>query len=63
MSGENIEYKERIKSLHFFIDKRIEELKPFDPPNIEYIRFINGLRFAVDWIENRSPLDIRKNDE
>jgi hypothetical protein len=53
MSGENIEYKERIKSLHFFIDKLTEELKPFDPPNIEYIRFIKGLRFAVDWIENR----------
>ena len=53
MSGENVEYKDRIESLHFFIDACTEELKHFDPPNIEYIRFIDGLRFAVDWIENR----------
>jgi len=59
MSGENIEYKERIEQLHEFISTAIK----FDTNDEGVSKFIRGVQFAVNHIEDKhQPRQEIQND-
>ena len=53
MSGENIEYKERIEQLREFISTAIK----FDTGDEGVSKFIRGMQFAVNHIEGETSTE------
>lgn len=62
MSGENIEYKERIAQTRLFIETCVDNYPWKTDKTAE--KFIEGMMYATSWIEGKPPQTIRmmKND-
>ena len=62
MSGENIEYKERIAQTRLFIETCVDNY-PWKTDE-KAKQFIEGMMYATSWIEGKPPQTIRmmKND-
>jgi hypothetical protein len=58
MSGENIEYKERIEQLHEFISTAIK----CDTKDEGLSKFIKGMQFAVNHIESKASTELGEEE-